>query len=184
MLHFATHAVVKDHEPFASFLALGSRGEAEDGQLTAQEIYRSRSRRGSRRPERLPIRRRPRHRRRHRHLRARVRLRGRRVGHCESVGRRRRTNEPAVAGVLPRMVEWPLESACAPRRATPRAEAAARRSAADRHTRRPRVSAESSRVLGGLRAHRRTGLVADQDLARAHTHRNLTKGSSLPKDIG
>jgi CHAT domain-containing protein len=40
VLHFATHAIVHDHDPFSSFLALG-RGD-EDGLLTAQEIYRLR----------------------------------------------------------------------------------------------------------------------------------------------
>ncbi len=41
VLHFATHAVVRDDDPFASFLALGpSEGDgAADGLLTAQDIY-------------------------------------------------------------------------------------------------------------------------------------------------
>jgi CHAT domain-containing protein/tetratricopeptide (TPR) repeat protein len=41
VLHFATHAIVKDDDPFASYLALGrsETGEAGDGHLTAQEIY-------------------------------------------------------------------------------------------------------------------------------------------------
>jgi CHAT domain-containing protein/tetratricopeptide (TPR) repeat protein len=41
VLHFATHAIVSDTEPFASFLAL-ARSDAtspHDGTLTAQEIY-------------------------------------------------------------------------------------------------------------------------------------------------
>jgi CHAT domain-containing protein/tetratricopeptide (TPR) repeat protein len=41
VLHFATHAVVHDDDPFASFLALGRSNDAE-GLLTAQEIYRLR----------------------------------------------------------------------------------------------------------------------------------------------
>ncbi len=40
VLHFATHAVIRDDEPFASFLALGKSGDQDDGLLTAQEIYR------------------------------------------------------------------------------------------------------------------------------------------------
>jgi CHAT domain-containing protein/tetratricopeptide (TPR) repeat protein len=41
VLHFATHAVVRDDDPFASFLALGAsgKGPAEDGVLTAEEVY-------------------------------------------------------------------------------------------------------------------------------------------------
>lgn len=41
VLHFATHAIVRDDNPFASFLALGpsSSGGAADGQLTSQEVY-------------------------------------------------------------------------------------------------------------------------------------------------
>ena len=41
VLHFATHAIVKDDEPFASFLALAKSGESpvHDGTLTAQDIY-------------------------------------------------------------------------------------------------------------------------------------------------
>ena len=38
MLHFATHAVVRDDDPFSSFLAVGKTGE-DDGLLTAREIY-------------------------------------------------------------------------------------------------------------------------------------------------
>jgi CHAT domain-containing protein len=38
VLHFATHAIVRDNDPFASFLALG-RSDQDDGLLTAQEIY-------------------------------------------------------------------------------------------------------------------------------------------------
>ena len=41
VLHFATHAIVRDDDPFASFLALSRSGE-DDGLLTAQEIYRLR----------------------------------------------------------------------------------------------------------------------------------------------
>jgi CHAT domain-containing protein len=41
VLHFATHAIVRDHDPFSSFLALGRAGD-DDGLLTAQEIYRLR----------------------------------------------------------------------------------------------------------------------------------------------
>jgi CHAT domain-containing protein/tetratricopeptide (TPR) repeat protein len=41
VLHFATHAIVKDDNPFASFLALGpsAGGSAADGLLTSQEVY-------------------------------------------------------------------------------------------------------------------------------------------------
>jgi CHAT domain-containing protein len=41
VLHFATHAIVRDDDPLASFLAVGpSAGGAEtDGLLTAQEVY-------------------------------------------------------------------------------------------------------------------------------------------------
>jgi CHAT domain-containing protein/tetratricopeptide (TPR) repeat protein len=40
VLHFATHAIVSDADPFNSFLALGgSSTPADDGTLTAQEIY-------------------------------------------------------------------------------------------------------------------------------------------------
>ena len=41
VLHFATHAVVRDNDPFASYLALGSSSEddAADGILTAQDVY-------------------------------------------------------------------------------------------------------------------------------------------------
>jgi CHAT domain-containing protein len=41
VLHFATHAILRDNEPMKSFLALGqSAGAAEaDGVLTAQEVY-------------------------------------------------------------------------------------------------------------------------------------------------
>ena len=41
VLHFATHAIVRDDDPFSSFLALARSGTA-DGLLTAQEIYRLR----------------------------------------------------------------------------------------------------------------------------------------------
>jgi CHAT domain-containing protein len=41
VLHFATHAIVRDSDPFSSFLALGRAGD-DDGLLTAQEIYRLR----------------------------------------------------------------------------------------------------------------------------------------------
>ena len=41
VLHFATHAIVRDDDPFASFLALSRSGD-DDGLLTAQEIYRLR----------------------------------------------------------------------------------------------------------------------------------------------
>jgi CHAT domain-containing protein len=41
ILHFAAHTVVRDDEPFASYLALGrsSGGEAGDGVLMAQDVY-------------------------------------------------------------------------------------------------------------------------------------------------
>jgi CHAT domain-containing protein len=41
VLHFATHAIVRDDDPFGSFLALGSApgGADADGVLTAQEVY-------------------------------------------------------------------------------------------------------------------------------------------------
>ena len=41
MLHFATHGIIRNDQPFDSFLALGasSADPAEDGRLTAQEIY-------------------------------------------------------------------------------------------------------------------------------------------------
>lgn len=38
VLHFATHAIVRDADPLSSFLALGRDGAAS-GQLTAQKIY-------------------------------------------------------------------------------------------------------------------------------------------------
>ena len=38
VLHFATHAVVRDDDPFSSFLAVGKTGQ-DDGLLTAREIY-------------------------------------------------------------------------------------------------------------------------------------------------
>jgi CHAT domain-containing protein/tetratricopeptide (TPR) repeat protein len=40
VLHFATHAIVRDDDPFSSFLALGRTPDEDDGLLTAQEIYR------------------------------------------------------------------------------------------------------------------------------------------------
>lgn len=41
VLHFATHAIVRDDEPLASYLALGASGEAttHDGRLSAEEVY-------------------------------------------------------------------------------------------------------------------------------------------------
>jgi CHAT domain-containing protein len=42
VLHFATHAIVSDDDPFASFLALGpstTGGDTSDGRLTSQEVY-------------------------------------------------------------------------------------------------------------------------------------------------
>ena len=41
VLHFATHAIVRDDDPFASFLALGrpASGSNTDGLLTSQEVY-------------------------------------------------------------------------------------------------------------------------------------------------
>ncbi len=41
VLHFATHAVVRDHDPFMSFLALGPSDDASDGDgiLTSAEVY-------------------------------------------------------------------------------------------------------------------------------------------------
>jgi len=41
VLHFATHAIVSDDDPFASFLALGPSigGSTSDGLLTSQEVY-------------------------------------------------------------------------------------------------------------------------------------------------
>jgi len=39
VIHFATHAIVRDDAPFESFLALGADGAA-DGSMTAEEIYR------------------------------------------------------------------------------------------------------------------------------------------------
>jgi CHAT domain-containing protein/tetratricopeptide (TPR) repeat protein len=41
VLHFATHAIVRDNDPFVSYLALGRSAEARDGDglLTAEEIY-------------------------------------------------------------------------------------------------------------------------------------------------
>ena len=41
IVHFATHGIVRDDQPFDSFLALGANGSAgpDDGRLTAQEIY-------------------------------------------------------------------------------------------------------------------------------------------------
>ena len=41
VLHFATHAIVKDDDPFGSYLALArtTTGDVSDGHLTAQEIY-------------------------------------------------------------------------------------------------------------------------------------------------
>jgi CHAT domain-containing protein/tetratricopeptide (TPR) repeat protein len=41
LLHFATHAIVADNDPLASYLALSSSGteSASDGRLTAAEIY-------------------------------------------------------------------------------------------------------------------------------------------------
>lgn len=42
VLHFATHAIVRDDDPFSSFLALAPVEPDGDGLLTAQEIYRLR----------------------------------------------------------------------------------------------------------------------------------------------
>jgi CHAT domain-containing protein/tetratricopeptide (TPR) repeat protein len=42
VLHFATHAIVRDDDPFSSFLVLSPSGSDHDGLLTAQEIYRLR----------------------------------------------------------------------------------------------------------------------------------------------
>jgi CHAT domain-containing protein len=39
ILHFATHAIVRDDNPFGSFLALAPGGADADGLLTAQEVY-------------------------------------------------------------------------------------------------------------------------------------------------
>jgi CHAT domain-containing protein len=41
VLHFATHGIIRDDQPFDSFLALGasSAEPGHDGRLTAQEIY-------------------------------------------------------------------------------------------------------------------------------------------------
>jgi CHAT domain-containing protein/tetratricopeptide (TPR) repeat protein len=39
VLHFATHAIVRDDDPFSSFLALGPARDEADGLLTAAEIY-------------------------------------------------------------------------------------------------------------------------------------------------
>lgn len=40
VLHFATHAIVRDDQPFESFLALGGNSSgSDDGRLTVQEIY-------------------------------------------------------------------------------------------------------------------------------------------------
>ena len=39
VLHFATHAIVRDDAPFSSFLAVGRAMGGDDGMLTAQEIY-------------------------------------------------------------------------------------------------------------------------------------------------
>jgi len=41
VLHFATHAIVRDDQPLDSFLALGSgrNSQPADGHLTMQEIY-------------------------------------------------------------------------------------------------------------------------------------------------
>jgi CHAT domain-containing protein/tetratricopeptide (TPR) repeat protein len=39
VLHFATHAIVRDDAPFSSFLAVGRTVGGDDGMLTAQEIY-------------------------------------------------------------------------------------------------------------------------------------------------
>lgn len=39
VLHFATHAIVRDDEAFSSFLAVGRAMGGDDGMLTAQEIY-------------------------------------------------------------------------------------------------------------------------------------------------
>jgi CHAT domain-containing protein len=41
VLHFATHGIIRNDQPFDSFLALGSNSAdpAQDGRLTAQEIY-------------------------------------------------------------------------------------------------------------------------------------------------
>jgi CHAT domain-containing protein/tetratricopeptide (TPR) repeat protein len=41
VIHFATHAVMRDDEPFASYVALGASGagQDDDGRLTAAEIY-------------------------------------------------------------------------------------------------------------------------------------------------
>jgi CHAT domain-containing protein/tetratricopeptide (TPR) repeat protein len=38
VIHFATHGIVRDSRPLASFLALGTAGD-DDGQLTADKIY-------------------------------------------------------------------------------------------------------------------------------------------------
>jgi CHAT domain-containing protein/tetratricopeptide (TPR) repeat protein len=41
VLHFATHAIVRDGDPLSSFLALGRTGDASvTGRLTAEKIYR------------------------------------------------------------------------------------------------------------------------------------------------
>ena len=41
VLHFATHAIVRDEDPFGSFLALGPSSDAKngDGLLTSEEVY-------------------------------------------------------------------------------------------------------------------------------------------------
>jgi CHAT domain-containing protein/tetratricopeptide (TPR) repeat protein len=39
VLHFATHAIVRDDDPFGSFLALGPSSGGADGLLTSQEVY-------------------------------------------------------------------------------------------------------------------------------------------------
>ena len=40
VLHFATHAIVRDDDPLASYLALSADSDKDDGVLTAKEIYR------------------------------------------------------------------------------------------------------------------------------------------------
>jgi CHAT domain-containing protein/tetratricopeptide (TPR) repeat protein len=40
VVHFATHAIVRDDDPFESYLAFGSDGQSPTGVMTAKDVYR------------------------------------------------------------------------------------------------------------------------------------------------
>ena len=106
IIHFATHGIVRDANPLASFLALGTVGDGvADGQLTADKIYGLDLDAEPDCVERVPIGRRRDHRRWYRGAGAGVLLRGHAVGDREHLGRGGPADQSAAAGVLSRVAE-------------------------------------------------------------------------------